>query len=50
MNNNAILECKNLSKTFSNKEALKDINLKVNKGRIVGLLGPNGSGKITLKC
>ena len=48
MNNNAILECKNLSKTFSNNEALKDINLKVNKGRIVGLLGPNGSGKSTL--
>lgn len=48
VDNSAILECKNLSKTFSNKEAIKGINLKVNKGRIVGLLGPNGSGKSTL--
>lgn len=48
VDNSAILECKNLSKTFSSKEALKGINLKVNKGRIVGLLGPNGSGKSTL--
>ena len=46
--NSPILECKNLVKKFSNKNALKGINLKVNRGRIVGLLGPNGSGKSTL--
>lgn len=42
-----ILECKNLSKNFKNKVALKDLNLQIPKGRIVGLLGPNGSGKTT---
>ena len=44
----AILECKNLSKNFSQKVALKDANLTIEPGRIVGLLGPNGSGKTTL--
>ncbi|WP_426350298.1 ABC transporter ATP-binding protein [Alloiococcus sp. CFN-8] len=44
----AILECKNLSKNFSKKEALKAANLTIEPGRIVGLLGPNGSGKTTL--
>lgn len=48
LNNNPIFECKNLVKLFPNKEALKGINLSINKGRIVGLLGPNGSGKSTL--
>ena len=43
-----ILEFRNLFKTYSNTEALKTINLKINRGRIVGLLGPNGSGKSTL--
>lgn len=46
--NNPILECKNLVKTYANAEALKGIDLKINRGRIVGLLGPNGSGKSTL--
>lgn len=48
MDNSPILECKNLVKTFSNADALKGINLTINRGRIVGLLGPNGSGKSTL--
>lgn len=43
-----ILECNGLSKTFSGKRALSDINLKLERGQIVGLLGPNGSGKTTL--
>ena len=43
-----ILECKNLVKSYGSKEALKGIDLTINKGRIVGLLGPNGSGKSTL--
>lgn len=46
--NNPILECKNLVKNFSGKQALKGIDLSINRGRIVGLLGPNGSGKSTL--
>ncbi|MBW6408712.1 ABC transporter ATP-binding protein [Clostridium weizhouense] len=45
---NPILECKNLVKHYGGKEALKGIDLKINRGRIVGLLGPNGSGKSTL--
>ncbi|WP_242954191.1 ABC transporter ATP-binding protein [Clostridium puniceum] len=48
MDNSPILECKNLVKTYANSEALKSINLAINRGRIVGLLGPNGSGKSTL--
>ncbi len=44
----ALLECKNLSKQFENRTILKDVNLSVEKGRIVGLLGKNGAGKSTL--
>jgi len=44
----SILECKGLVKKYENKEALKGINLTLEKGKIVGLLGPNGSGKTTL--
>lgn len=43
-----ILECKGLSKKYSNKYALTNVDLSVNRGRIVGLLGPNGSGKSTI--
>lgn len=43
-----ILECTNLTKSFGSKLALADINLKLEKGRIIGLLGPNASGKTTL--
>jgi ABC-2 type transport system ATP-binding protein len=38
---------KNLSKSFKNKQVLKDINLKVDKSEIFALMGPNGSGKTT---
>ncbi|NFG61144.1 MULTISPECIES: ABC transporter ATP-binding protein [unclassified Clostridium] len=48
MNNTPILECKNLLKNYGGKQALKGIDLTINRGRIVGLLGPNGSGKSTL--
>jgi ABC-2 type transport system ATP-binding protein len=43
----SILTCNNLSKSFGNKQALKNINLNIERGRIIGLLGPNGSGKST---
>ncbi len=42
-----ILESNNLSKAFKNTKALDDVSLKIEKGKIVGLLGPNGSGKTT---
>lgn len=44
----ALLECHDLSKRFGMTYALEDVNLTLEKGQIVGLLGPNGSGKTTL--
>ena len=43
-----LVEFKNLSKNFGSKEVLKKINLTIEKGKIYGLLGPNGSGKTTM--
>ena len=39
-----VLECTNLSKSYGPKRALESVNLALEPGRIVGLLGPNGSG------
>jgi ABC-2 type transport system ATP-binding protein len=45
----AILETVGLSKSYGKKKrALDDINLNIEKGKIIGLCGPNGSGKTTL--
>jgi len=41
------IEIKNLSKQYNNILAVKNINFTINKGSIVGLLGPNGCGKTT---
>lgn len=43
-----LVECKNLSKSYGQKKVLENINLTIEKGKIVGLLGPNGSGKTTI--
>lgn len=43
-----LLEIKDLSKSFGDKEILKDINVDLSGGKIVGLLGKNGAGKTTL--
>ncbi len=43
-----LLECKHLYKEFDGKTILKDINLKIPRGKIIGLLGKNGMGKTTL--
>lgn len=43
-----LVECKHLYKEFDNTPILKDINLKIPKGKIIGLLGKNGNGKTTL--
>ena len=46
--NEYVLEIKNLNKSYGKKQALTDVNLNLERGRIVGLLGPNGSGKTTM--
>ena len=43
-----LLNIKKLNKDFDDKHILKDINLKIQNGRIIGLLGKNGMGKTTL--
>ena len=43
-----LLECKNLCKSYDEKQVLKDVNLKIPKRKIIGLLGKNGMGKTTL--
>ena len=48
MSNMKLLEINNLNKSFDNKEILKDINLSIQHGKIIGLLGKNGVGKTTL--
>lgn len=43
-----LLECIHLEKSFGNKKILKDVNLTIPRGKIIGLLGKNGTGKSTL--
>lgn len=43
-----IIECRGLSKTFRDQDALIECDLRVSPESIVGLLGPNGAGKTTL--
>ena len=51
MDNNTVLEIKNLRKYYGEKKVLDNINIRIQKGKITGLLGRNGAGKSTLmKC
>ena len=43
-----ILETRKISKAFGRIEALKDVDMTVEKGEILGIAGPNGAGKSTL--
>ena len=43
-----ILKIEKLSISYGNKEILKDINITINEGEFVGIIGPNGTGKSTL--
>lgn len=42
-----ILQCIGLNKSFGNKKAVNDFNIKLTEGKVYGLLGENGSGKTT---
>ncbi|WP_050608016.1 ABC transporter ATP-binding protein [Clostridium niameyense] len=42
-----ILTCSDLKKCYYKKNALNGLDMEVKRGRIIGLLGPNGSGKTT---
>lgn len=48
MHNEIAVQVKNVSKQFDGIEVLRDINLTVNKGEVVSILGSSGSGKSTL--
>ena len=43
-----MIEFKNVSKSFGTTQVLHDINLKINQGEVVVIIGPSGSGKSTL--
>lgn len=47
----ALLEIKNLKKNFGELQVLKDINISIEKGEVLVIIGPSGSGKSTfLRC
>lgn len=48
MPNSAFIEIKNAAKSFGALQVLRDINLTVDRGQIVAIIGPSGSGKSTL--
>ena len=48
MEQKSAIELKNITKTFGSIVANKDVNLQVNRGEILSILGENGSGKTTL--
>ncbi len=45
---NTLLQFNGVSKIYGNKQALNNVTFSLPKGKIVGLLGPNGSGKTTI--
>ncbi|MGH8790725.1 MAG: ABC transporter ATP-binding protein [Cupriavidus necator] len=44
----AVLECEGIERSFGGLKALKGVDLSIAQGEIVGLVGPNGSGKTTM--
>ena len=45
MDTNTILEMRNIKKNFDDLEVLKDISLSVQRGEVLAIIGPSGSGK-----
>jgi len=48
INNNIVLEIKDIRKTFGDLEVLKGISMQVTRGEVVAVIGPSGGGKSTL--
>ena len=48
MKTKLLVECLDLTKNFSGKKALDAVNLQIGRGKIIGLLGPNGHYKLAL--
>ncbi|MEM1546772.1 MAG: ABC transporter ATP-binding protein [Candidatus Methanomethylicia archaeon] len=48
MNSPTILEIENITKTFGGLKAIDDLSFKLQENEILGLIGPNGSGKTTI--
>ncbi|MFQ9442414.1 MAG: amino acid ABC transporter ATP-binding protein [Eubacterium ventriosum] len=46
----SVLEMKHIQKSFGEFEVLKDISLEVNKGDVLSIIGPSGSGKSFYRC
>ncbi|ABZ76364.1 ABC transporter related [Shewanella halifaxensis HAW-EB4] len=44
----SLINCKGLSKSYGNKQALKQVDITLDAGRPIALVGPNGAGKTTL--
>lgn len=44
----SLVEVRNVTKKYGQNEVLKNVNLRFESGKIIGLLGPNGSGKTTI--
>ena len=43
-----LVECKDVCKSYGNKQVLDHVSFTIEPGKIIGLLGPNGSGKSTI--